>query len=238
MFGGMDEAAGAEAEAEGGHSRTLQSSQALGAGAELSVPGCLFWRMSWGCLPLGFCLLGRGHGAAQAVLPLQGDSGTSARCDTAALCGTARSCWGTALAFAGFTGFTAAGTLGGPQEPLSTSEICAQGCSVRCSVPPRSLQTPSRWDLNPDKPQPEKEASNASPKSVQGSQRSLRKRVNINALPFKAACQTWEVPPSPAVELVWTGWRRDEVGTRQAWVTLWSCRAPRALNWGCGLGQT
>lgn len=85
MFGGMDEAAGAEAEAEGGHSRTLQSSQALGAGAELSVPGCLFWRVSWGCLPLGFCLLGRGHGAAQAVLPLQGDSGTSARCDTAAL---------------------------------------------------------------------------------------------------------------------------------------------------------
>lgn len=42
MCGGMDKAAGAQAGAEGGHSRTLQSSQELRADAELSVPTACF----------------------------------------------------------------------------------------------------------------------------------------------------------------------------------------------------
>lgn len=50
--------------ADGGHPRTLQQSlQAPEGCTELSVPGCLFWSMFWGCLLLGARLLAEGYKA-------------------------------------------------------------------------------------------------------------------------------------------------------------------------------
>lgn len=93
--------------------------------------------------PLGNLSAGGGHRAAQAVVPLQGDSGTYEHGDTTGLYGTARPCWDLQGLY----------LLGGPlEQPLSTSEIFFQGLF-------RVLlnSAPLCWlPLNLDKAQPKK----------------------------------------------------------------------------------